>query len=175
MTPAPRWRRVRSSTLHSIAHDRATGELRVAFRAPKGHPERGGSTYLYRGVPRATYDALLSTNRKRGSVGRAFHDLVRKKFAGEKIVDGGPPPDKRVQSDLCPRCGGAVKEQGGLPQCRSCGWAGEEMAPQGGADRHPIEMAEDRIVRGAGGTPLASEGVSDLYELMERTLRGETL
>ena len=47
MTPAPRWRRVRSSTLHSIAHDRATGELRVAFRAPKGHPERGGSTYLW--------------------------------------------------------------------------------------------------------------------------------
>ena len=170
---APRWHRVKSSTLHSVAHDRATLELRVAFRAPRGHPEKGGSTYLYRGVPRAVYDALVETNRKRGSVGRSFIEIVRKKFAGEKI-EGGPLPQKKVSAGACPRCGGVLNERSGLPHCRSCGWSGEEMASQGGSDRHPVELIEDKIIRGDEPAPAAGEA-PDLYELMERVLKGGDL
>ncbi len=144
-----KWHRVKSSTLHSVAHDAATLELRVAFRAPKGHPERGGATYLYRGVPRVVYTTLIETNRKRGSVGRMFHELVRKKFTGEKI-EGGPPRNKKIKTG---------------------DWRGETMAVRAdGAARHPVELIEDKIM--LGDAPGAAEAEPDLYELMEKTLRG---
>ena len=161
-----KWHRVKSSTLHSVAHDAATLELRVAFRAPRGRPERGGATYLYRGVPRVVYTTLIETNRKRGSVGRMFHELVRKKFTGEKI-EGGPPRNKKIKADAYPRCGGVVKNNA----CRSCDWRGETMAVRAdGAARHPVELIEDKIM--LGDAPGAAEAEPDLYELMEKTLRG---
>lgn len=72
-----RAKRLRSSLIDRIVFDDEHETLTVSFR------ERG--KYVYRGVPRAIYDAFA----KAGSAGRFFNEAIRGKF------EGYPDPARR--------------------------------------------------------------------------------
>ena len=79
-----------SLTLHSAAYDEETQELTVRLRA--------GTTYIYRGVPQAAYDALVSAD----AAGR-HHDLhIRDEYPFSEIVRYEPAPDRSRRAVVNP-------------------------------------------------------------------------
>jgi hypothetical protein len=68
-----RARRLDSSLIERIVFDDEAGTLMVQFRNAR--------RYLYRGVPRAIYDAFKHA----ASAGRFFNEQVRGRFACEQV------------------------------------------------------------------------------------------
>jgi hypothetical protein len=72
---------VESSMVHAVGYEAATRRLEVIFN--------NGRAYLYEGVPRKIYQALLAAESK----GQFMRDNVIKKFPTQKIL-----PRKKEQS-----------------------------------------------------------------------------
>jgi hypothetical protein len=68
-----RMKAVDSSVLAAVGHDRATNVLQVRFRT--------GRVYLYLGVPRSRYNALLAAD----SAGHYFNEKIRTKFRAVRV------------------------------------------------------------------------------------------
>jgi hypothetical protein len=66
-----------SSALIRVEHNRLTRRLRITF------PD--GSVYEYRGVPRCPAESLEHATDGGGSVGKAFHAVVRGRFPSRRI------------------------------------------------------------------------------------------
>lgn len=60
---------VESSAIRRIAHDEASRELRVTFTS--------GKTYIYYGVPRATYEAFIDSPSK----GQFFNEHIKDRYS----------------------------------------------------------------------------------------------
>jgi hypothetical protein len=65
---------VSSSILRAVGHDEASQTLTIRFAS--------GAVYAYRGVPRATFDALLAS----ASPGRYFGQYVRFQYTADIVT-----------------------------------------------------------------------------------------
>jgi hypothetical protein len=66
-----------SSALSYVEHNRLTRRLRITFA--------DGSMYEYRGVPRCPAESLEHATDGGGSVGKAFHAVVRGRFPSRRL------------------------------------------------------------------------------------------
>lgn len=63
-------KKVSSSFIHSLSHEKKTNTLLVRFNS--------GQSYYYDNVPRNVYKEILACDKKDGaSVGKTFYSLVR--------------------------------------------------------------------------------------------------
>lgn len=67
---------VDSSNVGRIGYDDDARRLYVQFRN-RAEGSRDGATYAYRDVPNAVFEALMQIDEDGGSVGSAFHRLVK--------------------------------------------------------------------------------------------------
>ena len=63
-----------SSMIQSSTYDTNTLELIVTFH--------GGNSYTYNGVSESDYNSLVNAE----SVGKSFNELIRAKYAGQKLL-----------------------------------------------------------------------------------------
>jgi hypothetical protein len=66
-----------STALSHVEHNRLTRRLRITFA--------DGSVYEYRGVPRCPAESLEHATDGGGSVGKAFHAVVRGRFPSRRL------------------------------------------------------------------------------------------